>query len=78
MMDGFECWCRVRVIGPVGSELASWELGGHGAPDIGVLDTVARLALAAGRLGGAVVVVEPAPALRALLELAGLPVEMEG
>jgi hypothetical protein len=77
-MDGFELWGRVRVIGPAGIELACCRLGGPGAPDIGAVDTVARLALVAARLGGGIVLAEPASSLIALLELAGLRVEMEG
>ncbi len=42
------------------------------------MDDVARLALLAGRLGGGIVLTEVSPALRTLLELAGLRVEVEG
>jgi hypothetical protein len=77
-MDGVELWCRVRVMGPAGNELACCPLGGPAAPDLGAVDVVARLALLAGRFGGGIVLAEPSPALVALLELAGLRVEMEG
>jgi hypothetical protein len=73
-----ETWCRVTIVGPDGSELARRVLSGPGAPDLGAVDDVARLALAAGRHGCAIVLAEVCPALRELLELAGLGVEVEG
>ena len=42
------------------------------------MDGIARLALAAGRLGGAMSLAQVSPALRSLLDLAGLTVEVEG
>ena len=54
------------------------ELGGPGLPDLGAVDDVARLALLAGRLGGRIVLSDVSPAMRSLLELAGLGVEVEG
>ena len=65
-------------MGPNGVELAGRTLQGSGAPDLGAVDDVARLLLLARRLGVVVVLTDVAPALRELLELAGLPVEMEG
>jgi hypothetical protein len=73
-----ESWCRLTVVGSDRSELASGVLQGTGRPDIGTVDDVARLAVLARRLGGALVLAEVTPALLALLELAGLPVQMEG
>ncbi len=73
-----ERWCQVRVLGPDGAELASELLGGEGRPDLGTLDHLARLGLQAGRLGGRLVLAQVSPALRALLDLAALPVEVEG
>jgi hypothetical protein len=70
-------WCRVLVVGADHTALACHQLGGPGLPDIGVVDDVARLALQAGRLGGRIVLSDVTPAVRALLELAGLRVEME-
>jgi hypothetical protein len=70
-------WCRVLVVGPDHTAMASHELGGPGPPDIGAVDDVARLALHARRLGGRIVLCEVSPALRSLLSLAGLCVEME-
>jgi hypothetical protein len=63
---------------PDGVELACRTLRGSGVPDLGTVDDVARLVLSARRVGAAVVVADVAPALRELLELAGLPIEMEG
>ena len=42
------------------------------------MDQVARLALLAGRLEGRIALADVSPSLRALLELAGLELEMEG
>jgi hypothetical protein len=72
-----ELWCRVTVVGPDGAELASHVLSGPGAPDMGTVDDVARLALRAGRLGGGAVLTDVCPALQALLELTGLGAEVK-
>jgi hypothetical protein len=66
------------VVGPDGAELAHVVLEGPGAPDLAAVDDVARLTLAAGRLGGEITLLDLSPAMGALLELAGLGVEMEG
>jgi hypothetical protein len=73
-----ELWCRVTVVGSDRAELASGVLEGTGRPDIGTVDDVARLALLAKRLGGALVLAEVTPALEALLALTGLRVQVEG
>ena len=78
MVDDVQLWCRVRVLSSDGAELADILLEGQGAPDLGAVDEVARLALLAGRLGGGVVLAEVSAALDALLHLAGLAVEVEG
>jgi hypothetical protein len=77
-MAAVEVWCRIRLVDPDGVELALGALQGRGAPDLGHVDGLARLALAARRLGADIVVSELSPALRELLELAGLRVEVEG
>jgi hypothetical protein len=77
-MNGVQLWCRVRVVGPDGTELACCRLEGPGAPDLEAVDNVAHLALLAWRLGGGIVLAEVLPALQALLELAGLRVEVSG
>ena len=61
-----------------GTVLACCELEGPGRPDLAVVDDVARLALLAARLGGAITVAQVSPLMRELLELAGLRVEVEG
>jgi len=76
-MEDAVLWCRITVVGPNGTELTSSVLTGQGLPDLGAVDQVARLALLAGRLGGVIVLAELAPALRVLLELAGLGVEVQ-
>jgi len=78
MMADLQRWCRVTVFDADGTELASGALVGSRAPDLGVVDDVARLALHAARLGGRVSLAEVSPAMRELLELAGLCVELAG
>jgi hypothetical protein len=70
-------WCRVSVVGPGGGIVAGWIMERSGDPDLGTVDELARLMLAAARLGGGVVVTERSPRLHELLDLAGLPVQME-
>jgi hypothetical protein len=70
-------WCRVTIVGPGGDELACGVLRGSGAPDLATVDGIARLALAAGRLGGAMSLAQVSPALSALLELTGLRIQVE-
>ncbi|HUZ21270.1 MAG TPA: hypothetical protein VMU75_11935 [Acidimicrobiales bacterium] len=77
-MAAVQLWCRVTVLGPDGAELACCVLEGPGAPDLGAVEEVARLALLAGRVGGCVVLAQLSPSLRVLLELVGLRVEVEG
>jgi hypothetical protein len=71
-------WCRVLIVGADHTTLARHQLGGPGPPDLGAVDDVARLALLARRLGGRIILSDVTPALCALLELAGLRVEVEG
>ncbi|MFE9096202.1 STAS domain-containing protein [Streptomyces sp. NPDC007264] len=49
-----------------------------GPPGLAAVDALARLQLAAKRAGGCIRLRGPAPALRALLDVVGLPVEVEG
>jgi hypothetical protein len=67
-----EHWCRVTLVGADGTALARRDLGGAGDPDLGAVDDVATMALLAGRAGGSLAVEGLAPAMRALLEFAGL------
>lgn len=78
MMAEVQQWCRVTLVAPGGSELERFVLGGPGPPDFGAVDGVARLTLLAGRLGGGIVLAEVSPALKVLLHLAGLRLQMEG
>lgn len=65
-------WCRLTVFAPDGSPLREYTLTGTGAPDLGVVDQVARLRLFATRVGGTVELVDVSPTLVELLELVGL------
>jgi hypothetical protein len=53
-------------------EVTSWPLAGWGRPDVAVVDRLARLHLAAGRVGCAVRLRDPCPELVELLDLLGL------
>jgi hypothetical protein len=76
-MVGLQAWCQVAVVDRDGTPLVCCILGGKGVPDLGAVDQVARLLLTAKRLGGSIVLGDTSPALWALLELAGLDVEVE-
>jgi hypothetical protein len=76
-MPAVELWCRVRVVGPDGTEVAGRVLEGPGTPDLAAVDELARIALRVSRSGGLIVLSEVSSALRDLLDLAGLGVEME-
>lgn len=71
-------WCRVTLAAPDGTVVASCVLEGAVRPDLRVVDDIAQQALLAARLGIGIRLSEVAPALRELLELAGLDLEMEG
>ena len=73
-----DIWGRVSVLGPDGVVLGTCVLRGRGHPDLKAVDDVAHLQLLATRLGGAIVLDAASPALRELLELAGLAVEVRG
>ncbi len=65
-------WCRATVCRADGSTLAEHVLEGPGEPDLATVDELARLALHATRLGGALVLDETSPAMAELLALTGL------
>ena len=65
-------WCRVIVLGPDGSAVASWPVLGPGHPDLSVVDGLARLQLNARRRGNHVLLADVCDDLRDLLDLAGL------
>jgi hypothetical protein len=73
-----EAWCRVAFVASGGSKLGSWEVRGLGAPDLAVVDGLARLQLLARRLGGSIRLQEVCEELGELLDLAGLGREMGG
>ncbi|MBO4257604.1 STAS domain-containing protein [Streptomyces griseorubiginosus] len=54
------------------------DVAGIGPPGLAAVDLLARLQLAARRAGGRIRLRDPAPSLRALLDLAGLRFEVEG
>ncbi len=70
-------WCRVTIVGTDGTALAYCALGGPGVADIAAVDCVAQLALLAKRLGGGLLLDEVSSELWALLEMAGLRVEVQ-
>jgi hypothetical protein len=65
-------WCRLTMYGPDGTALCETTLAGAGAPDIGVVDQLARMRLRAVRAGATLELAEVSTALAELLELAGL------
>ncbi|MDH6698968.1 ABC-type transporter Mla MlaB component [Streptomyces sp. MAA16] len=62
---------------PGGPRVVVVDVGPLRAPGLGTVDTLARLQLAARRAGGRILLRGPDPALRALLDLVGLPVDIE-
>ena len=73
-----QCWCRVTVRGPGGVVIGCFALEGPGDPDLRAVDGVARVALQAARFGVGVTLRDVCPAMRALLDLAALGIEVEG
>ena len=61
-----------------GAGVVVCDVGGVGPPGLGVVELLARLQLAARRAGGRIRLRAPDPALRALLDLVGLRIQMEG
>jgi hypothetical protein len=76
-MSAVHAWGRVTVTGPDGAELVSCVLAGPGDPGLAAVDIVAGLALLARRHRGRMILTDASSALRELLELAGLPVEVQ-
>jgi hypothetical protein len=62
----------IVVLAVGGTEVASWPLVGSSRPDLGVIDGLARLALAARRLGGGIGLRGAGPELLALIDFVGL------
>jgi hypothetical protein len=76
-MASCDPWAVVTILGAGDVELGRTRLAGDGAPDVGVVDDIGRLALLARRLGGRTVLSFASRDLLELVELAGLPVELE-
>jgi hypothetical protein len=62
----------IVVLAVGGIEVASWPLGGSARPDLAVIDALARLALTARRLGGAIGLRHAGPELLGLIHFVGL------
>jgi hypothetical protein len=70
-------WCRIVIVGD-GHDHEVGVLEGGGEPGIDTVEKIARLALETRRHGRELVLLDVAPALRELIELCGLFVEMRG
>ena len=70
-------WARVVLAWTDDSVLVT-SLSGEGAPDLSVVDELARLQLGVRRAGGRMHIEDVAPALSRLLDLAGLRREVGG
>ena len=70
--------CLIDIVGPDGTVLATRVLTGTGEPDLGDVEKLAMLKLAAARIGGGIVLDAVCAHLVELLELAGLSVEVRG
>jgi hypothetical protein len=71
-------WGRIVFIGGCGQVVAAWPVAGEARPDLGTVDALARLRVAAARLGLCIEVWEMRPELAELVELAGLRQVLEG
>ncbi|MEV6755916.1 STAS domain-containing protein [Streptomyces sp. NPDC051214] len=60
-----------------GAKVLVCDVADVGPPVLAAIDTLARLQLTARRAGGRIRLRNPAPALRELLDLVGLPMEIE-
>lgn len=66
------------LVGPNGPSLAAWMLAGPDAPDLVVVDALARAQLVARRLGGSIRLLDVCEELEELLDLVGLGREVGG
>ena len=71
-------WCRFSLLDDQGSVVACGVLASAVSPDIDAVNAIARLALMARRTGTTFHLADACPELLELIELAGLPVEVEG
>ncbi|QKW29091.1 STAS domain-containing protein [Streptomyces seoulensis] len=67
-----------RLLAEAGARTVVCEVGGLGPPGLGAVDLLARLLLTARRAGAGIRLRDPDPALLTLLDLAGLPFQVEG
>jgi hypothetical protein len=70
-------WGVARISDARGTVLAEWVLQGPGHPGLRAVDVIARLALMARRRGAVLTVAEASAELCQLLELCGLPVDVQ-
>jgi hypothetical protein len=77
-MAGVVAWGRIVYVGPTGVAVARCVVWGPVAPDLAVVDALARWQLRARRLGGTIRLVDATDELRALLDLVGLRREVGG
>ena len=70
-------WGRIVYVGGRVPTIG-WVVVGYGRPDLATLDGLARMQLAARRLGGAIRITEMCPDLAELVDLAGLRRELTG
>lgn len=70
--------CLIDVVGPDDTVWVTRALTGSGEPDLGDVEELALMKLAATRIGGRIVLDAACPHLVELLELAGLSVEVRG
>ncbi len=77
-MAPLQRWCRATVVEPDGTVWGGVVLEGSGAPDLAAVDAVARLARRAARRGARLTLTEVSSAMRELLDLAALGVEVVG
>ena len=76
-MGDTRCWCRFSLLDGQGSVVAGGVLAGADSPDIDTVNMIARLALMARQTGTTFQLAGACPELLELIELAGLPVEVE-
>jgi hypothetical protein len=71
-------WARVEIVAPDGTARTVSMLAGFGAPDLTVVDAVARAQLLARRVGARLRLYDVCAELSELLAFVGLRVEMRG
>jgi EmrB/QacA subfamily drug resistance transporter len=74
--SGRPAWASISFLDGTDRLVATYPLTTTGRPDLAMVDALAQLRLAMGRLGGAIQVREMAPELKALIDLTGLRQEL--